>query len=112
MMFGINAFSSIFTLASLIMSGELFSSFRFLAQNTDAIFHICAFSAFGAIGQTFIFLTIKEFGPLVFTIVSTIRQLLAIILSVIIFGHHVAAQGMVGIVFFLLQEQKQSRQCR
>ena len=98
MMFGINAFSSIFTLASLLSTGELFSSMTFLAQNPDCIWHICAFSTAGAVGQTFIFLTIKEFGPLVFTIVSTVRQLLAIILSVIIFGHTVAAQGMLGAV--------------
>ena len=102
MMFGINAFSSIFTLASLLSTGELFSSIVFLSQNTDAIWHIFAFSTAGAIGQTFIFLTIKEFGPLVFTIVSTIRQLLAIILSVIIFGHLIAPQGMVGAVTVFL----------
>lgn len=104
MMFGINAFSSIFTLASLLVTGELFSSFVFLTLNPEAIYHICAFSTFGAIGQTFIFKTIKEFGPLVFTIVSTIRQLLAIILSVVIFGHSVAFQGMVGacVVFLAI----------
>lgn len=104
MMFGINAFSSIFTLASLLVTGELWSSFRFLGSNPEAIYHICAFSTFGAIGQTFIFKTIKEFGPLVFTIVSTIRQLLAIILSVVIFGHSVALQGMIGacVVFFAI----------
>jgi len=102
MMFGINAFSSIFTLVSLLSTGELLSSFVFLTKNPEAIWHICAFSTAGAIGQTFIFLTIKEFGPLVFTIVSTIRQLLAIILSVIIFGHVIAPQGMVGAVLVFL----------
>jgi solute carrier family 35 (adenosine 3'-phospho 5'-phosphosulfate transporter), member B2 len=102
MMFGINAFSSIFTLASLLTTGELFSSLAFLGQNPDAIWHICAFSTAGAIGQTFIFLTIKEFGPLVFTIVSTVRQLIAIVVSVILFGHAIAVQGMVGAVMVFL----------
>jgi len=120
MMFGINAFSSIFTLASLLSTGELFSSIAFLARNPEAIWHICAFSTAGAVGQTFIFLTIKEFGPLVFTIVSTVRQLLAIVLSVIIFGHAIAAQGMVGAVLVFVailyrvwkkdQESKQAKE--
>jgi adenosine 3'-phospho 5'-phosphosulfate transporter B2 len=102
MMFGVNAFSSIFTLMSLLSTGEIISSLVFLSKNPEAVWHICAFSTAGAVGQTFIFLTIKEFGPLVFTIVSTVRQLLAIILSVIIFGHVIAPQGMAGAVLVFM----------
>lgn len=96
MMFGINAFSSIFTLLSLLSSGELFQSLEFLLANDMIIWHICAFSLAGAVGQTFIFLTIKEFGPLVFTIVSTVRQLIAIILSVVFFNHPITKEGFLG----------------
>jgi adenosine 3'-phospho 5'-phosphosulfate transporter B2 len=104
MMFGINSFSAIVTLVSLLQSGELFSSLDFLYDNPEAAWHVAGFSLAGAIGQTFIFLTIKEFGPLLFTLITTLRQLIAIILSVIIYGHSVTPLGMFGacIVFFAL----------
>lgn len=102
MMFGINAFSCAVTFVSLLQSGELFSSIAFLGNNPEAFWHISGFSMAGAVGQTFIFYTIKEFGPLVFTIITTIRQLIAIILSVVIYGHSVAPQGMFGACLVFL----------
>jgi len=67
MMIGINAFSAIFTLVAVLQSGEFGSSIAFLVANPDCALHISGFSIAGAIGQTFIFFTIREFGPLVFT---------------------------------------------
>ena len=97
MMFGINSFSAIVTLASLLQSGELWTSLDFLAANPDAILHISGFSIAGAIGQQFIYTTIREFGPLIFTLISTLRQLVSIFLSMIIYGHSITAEGAVGV---------------
>jgi adenosine 3'-phospho 5'-phosphosulfate transporter B2 len=110
MMIGINAFSAVFTFVSVLQSGELGMSIDFLAQNVDCAWcvransrgssrarrHVTGFSLAGAIGQTFIFFTIKEFGPLVFTIITSTRQLVAIVLSVIIYGHNIALEGVAG----------------
>ena len=46
--------------------------------------------------QLFIFYTIKTFGPVVFTIIMTTRQMFSIVLSTILFGHTIKALAMVG----------------
>jgi len=98
MMLGVNAFSGMFTLASILWSGELVSSLAFLGENPDAVWHIALFSLAGATGQMFIFFTIKTFGALVFTVVMTTRQLIAILLSIAIYGHTITQNGVVGAV--------------
>ena len=98
MMMGINAFSSAFTLLSLLFTGELFSSLKFLADNPQSMVHILGFSCAGATGQMFIYYTIKTLGPLVFTMIMTTRQLMAILLSCFLYGHRIDSQGVVGAV--------------
>merc|ERR1719215_1010906 len=101
MMGGINLFSASFTLMSLIISGELWYSLGFASAHPTALLHICILSLCGACGQLLIFYTIKKFGPLVFTIIMTTRQLIATILSAIIYGHEISLGGFLGatIVF-------------
>ena len=38
-------------------------------------------------GQLFIFYTIKEFGPVIFTILMTTRQIISLVISCIIYVH-------------------------
>lgn len=101
MMLGVNTFSASFTLISLLFSGELFYSINFLMANTEAFTHATGYAICGSTGAMFIFYTIKEFGPLVFTMIMTTRQLIAIILSCIFYGHKIDTGGIVGacIVF-------------
>ena len=49
-----------------------------------------------ATGQLFIFYTIKTFGPVVFTIIMTTRQMFSIVLSTVIFGHAIKPLMFVG----------------
>ncbi len=42
-------------------------------------------------GQLFIFYTIKEFGPVLFTIIMTTRQILSLSISCVMFGHALTA---------------------
>lgn len=49
-----------------------------------------------SVGQLFIFYTIKKFGPIVFTIIMTIRQMLSMVVSCILFGHPMAWQSVLG----------------
>ena len=50
----------------------------------------------GAMGQPFIFYTIKTFGPLVFTIIMATRQLFSMLISFALYGHAIAPSGVVG----------------
>jgi solute carrier family 35 (adenosine 3'-phospho 5'-phosphosulfate transporter), member B2 len=47
-------------------------------------------------GQLFIFYTIKEFGPVVFTIMMTTRQIFSLFISCIMFGHTMRLLGWIG----------------
>ena len=49
-----------------------------------------------ATGQLFIFYTIKTFGPVVFTIIMTTRQMFSIVLSTVLFGHEIKALALLG----------------
>lgn len=46
-----------------------------------------------AVGQLFIFYTIKELGPVIFTIIMTTRQIFSLVLSCLLFGHMLSAYG-------------------
>ena len=101
MMAGINLFSATFTAMSLLISGEMWYSLAYASAHPKALLHMTVLSVCGACGQLLIFYTIKRFGPLVFTIIMATRQLIATILSSIIYGHHISGGGLLGatIVF-------------
>lgn len=102
MMCFVNFFSCIFTFCSLLQHGGLLDSFKFMFVYPSFIVDIVILSICSASGQMFIFRTIEEFGPLVFVIISTIRQCFSVLLSCIIYGHKVNLLGVVGLflVFF------------
>ena len=60
-----------------------------------------------AVGQLFIFHTIKRYGPLVFATIQTVRQLLSIVLSILFFGQPINLPEAAGIalVFVTLAYQ-------
>jgi hypothetical protein len=45
----------------------------------------------------FIYVTIEQFGPVVFAVVMTIRQILSIVLSTIYFSHPINFIGVIGL---------------
>lgn len=50
-----------------------------------------------AVGQLVIFYTIATFGAVVFAIMMTVRQCLAILLSCIIYHHYISWTGVFGV---------------
>ena len=97
MMFGINLFSCTFTCWSLILQGSLFPSLAFALRWPKFMWHLIILSITSATGQLFIFHTIATYGPLVFTIIMTTRQVASIFLSAMFFGHKFTAQGWMGV---------------
>ncbi|XP_069092468.1 adenosine 3'-phospho 5'-phosphosulfate transporter 1 [Pleurodeles waltl] len=102
MMFGVNLFSCLFTMGSLLEQGALLESVHFMARHSEFALHAVLLSICSACGQLFIFYTINQFGAAVFTIIMTLRQAFAILLSCLIYGHAVTVVGGLGIgVVFL-----------
>ncbi|XP_064412648.1 adenosine 3'-phospho 5'-phosphosulfate transporter 1 [Latimeria chalumnae] len=98
MMFGVNLFSCLFTMGSLLEQGAFLESAKFMARHSDFAFHAMLLSVCSACGQLFIFYTINQFGAAVFTIIMTLRQACAILLSCLIYGHTITMVGGVGVV--------------
>ena len=102
MMLGVNLFSTTFTLGSLIQRGDFLNSIAFMLTYGEFMWHCIILSICSAVGQLFIYYTIGQFGAVVFIIIMTTRQALAILLSCVIYGHPVTAVGLLGILTVFL----------
>lgn len=98
MMFSVNTWAISFTVAGLIMTGDFPVVIEFLETNPVALRYNIITAITSATGQLFIFYTIKEFGPIVFTIIMTTRQLFSITISCIIFGHVISWKSISGAI--------------
>ena len=99
MMFAVNTWAICMTLFALVTSGELLLTLRFLSLNPVAAFDNLTIAITSATGQLFIFYTIKTFGPVVFTIIMTTRQVFSIVISCIIFHHAIPLPALLGAAF-------------
>lgn len=102
MMCGVNLFSCIFTSISLLQQGGFLKCFLFLVKFPNFMWDCVLLSVCSAVGQLFIFYTISKFGPVTFVIMMTVRQVLAILLSCIVYNHNLTPSRIIGvfIVFF------------
>lgn len=98
MMLGVNIWSMIFTGFTLIKSNEFFLAIGFLLENPLALYHITLLSITSATGQLFIFYTIKELGPVIFTIIMTTRQLFSLVISCFLFSHSISWTGWISCI--------------
>lgn len=104
MMLGVNVWSMIMTGVTLMHSGDGLKSLTFIMSDSTAFLHMVILSITSATGQLFIFYTIKEFGPVVFTIMMTTRQIFSLVISCILFSHPLHLLGGLGssIVFIVV----------
>lgn len=74
---------------------------RFCLAHREALLDLLLFCLCGAIGQLFIFLSLRRFGSLVTTIITTTRKFFNILLSVLWLGNPLLPQqwAAVGMVF-------------
>lgn len=98
MMFGVNFFSCVLTMGSLLFRGAFISSLAFLFSHVEFAFHAGILSVCSAVGQLFIFHTISMFGPIVFTLIMTTRQAISILLSCLVYGHTLSLVAMLGVL--------------
>lgn len=102
MTFGVNLFSTMFTAASLFIQGGFAEGLDFSAEHPKFFIDCVVLSISSAVGQLFIFFTIEKFGAIVFTIIMTLRQAMAILLSCLIYKHHISPFGILGIIIVFL----------
>jgi len=97
----VNLCSGIFSLITLLVSNELVNAINFSITYPDFLFNSLLLSVASTCGQLVILLTIKEFGALFFATVMTIRQVISIILSCIIYFHPLTiGQWLSSVIVF------------
>lgn len=97
MMFGVNLFSSILTAASLSVQSGFEEGITFSSEFPDFRYDCIALSISAAVGQLFIFHTIDMFGAVTFTIIMTLRQAVAIMISCVLYDHKISPLGILGV---------------
>lgn len=102
MMFGVNMFSCLFTASSLFVQSGFLDNVEFAIRHPAFLYDCVLLSVCAAVGQLFIFHTISTFGSATFTIIMTLRQAIAILLSCLIYQHHVSFMGVFGILVVFL----------
>ena len=98
MMLWLSAWSSLFSLLGFLFTSELFASIAFFRRNPSFFAESIILSVTSAVGQLFILMTIKRFGPLTFAALATVRQLASAYISIIVFKHAVHMLQVVGLL--------------
>ena len=99
MMGNVNLISGCFTLFGLVINLSLFDAIGFIMRYPRVIVPILALSLSGAVGQVFIFRTIKMFGAVVLSMSMVTRQFIAVLLSSVLFMHPIAPMQWLGVGF-------------
>merc|ERR1719498_2251305 len=86
-MFYTNLSATIILILGIVGTGQIYSGPAFATKNPEVIPKILVFSLCSAFGQNFIFMTIRNFDPLICTTVTTTRKFFTILISVIAFGN-------------------------
>jgi adenosine 3'-phospho 5'-phosphosulfate transporter B2 len=115
MMLGVNVSAICITTAGLIITGDVPIVLEFLLANPIALRYNIITAITSASGQLAIFYTIKEFGPIVFTIIMTTRQMFSICISAVVFGHVISPLAGSGallvfaVIFYQIRRKYNSR---
>jgi len=116
MMLGVNSSAIFITTVGLVLSNDFPKVVEFFSANPNVLAYNIVTAITSASGQLCIYYTIKEFGPIVFTIIMTVRQMISICLSSIIFGHHISLQALFGailvfgVLFYQIRRKYLARQ--
>ena len=102
MMLGVDTTAILFTTVSLVGSGELPVVWEFFQANPHVLLYNILCPIMSTCGQLCIFYTLKEFGPLVFTIIMTTRKFVSICISLTVFGHSIHPSAALGGGFVLV----------
>merc|ERR1712048_826315 len=97
MMFWTNFFMMVVGVLAALCLGEIASGTAYILANPAILPKVLAFGACSAIGQSFIFFLVSEYGPLKNATVTTTRKIFSVLLSIFLKGHALAPMGWAGI---------------
>ena len=98
MMLGVNTSAILITTAGLLFEGDFPVVWDFFQANPNVLIYNIITAITSASGQLCIYYTIKEFGPIVFTIIMTVRQMISICISAWKFDHEITGLAYAGAI--------------
>lgn len=103
-MFSTAAISCVVLLVAELFSGTLFSSLRVLWEYPLSFLHLIVLAASSAIVQYFLVFTNRQFGPVVVTIIVSIRQMVSVMVSAVTFNHVIPPVAVIAMImaFFIV----------
>eukprot|EP01116_Phalansterium_solitarium_P004757 TRINITY_DN15866_c0_g1_i1.p1 TRINITY_DN15866_c0_g1~~TRINITY_DN15866_c0_g1_i1.p1 ORF type:complete len:331 (-),score=79.09 TRINITY_DN15866_c0_g1_i1:389-1381(-) len=101
MMFYNNLWAALILGFLVVVTGEMREGVAFCVEHPSIVPMIAVFAFTLAVGQNFIYYTVVQFDSLMLSLVTTTRKFFSIVISVIVFGHHLNMYQWlsVGVVF-------------
>lgn len=96
----LNLFIFVLTTAYLVLfqKSEISEAYQFIQRYPQLLYDIVIFAGCGAIGQVFIFIILEHFDSIVLITATVTRKMLSMMLSVVLFGHHLNIKQWIGVV--------------
>lgn len=98
MLLGMEIFSAVLAWTLTLASGELLAATRFMVAQPRVLLFLGIFALTAAVGSLACVLTVRLFGPAVFTLIMTSRAILSLLFSVLFFQHSVDTVDCVSLV--------------
>jgi adenosine 3'-phospho 5'-phosphosulfate transporter B2 len=89
MFFSVAIFSWVYSLISVHATDGFVPVVDFLMANPSCCMHVAGLSVAACCGQVLIFYIVKEHGPVIFAVMMTVRQMISIVTSALIFHHSI-----------------------
>jgi hypothetical protein len=99
--FAMSCFSFAILFVVLLVSGSLLSCLKFMACHPDAILQVFVLSLGSTLTQYMISYTVKHFGPVVYAVISSLRQVLSVLISGFLFIHPISHLAWVTLLMMV-----------
>lgn len=99
LMFWQNVGAVLWLAPACLFTGEGVRAILFVTKYPHAITDIMSFSLVSALGQNFIYYTIRNFSALTVTTITTTRKMLTVLLSIILNKHSLSPRQWIGLLF-------------
>eukprot|EP00177_Eucheuma_denticulatum_P003451 GFKZ01006239.1.p1 GENE.GFKZ01006239.1~~GFKZ01006239.1.p1 ORF type:complete len:405 (-),score=48.02 GFKZ01006239.1:623-1702(-) len=98
LMFWQNVCSMIWLGVGSVLSGEASGGIDFVVRFPSVLKDILLFSLVSALGQNFIFYTVRNFSALIVTTITTTRKMFTVLLSIFVYKHPMVQRQWLGLV--------------
>lgn len=82
--------------------GEIAYTIDFVHKYPQALGNILAFAILGSVGQVFVFIILEKFDSLILVTATVTRKMISMILSVLLFGHHLTLVQWGGVLLVFI----------